>query len=120
MKKILYVEDDAINVLVLRKLVEKEFGIEIAGDGEECLKKIDQQSFDLILLDINLGMNKMDGVEILKRIRNNPKTAKIKVIAVTSFALPEDKQKFLHEGFDAYISKPIKGKEVLELIKNLL
>ena len=120
MKKILYVEDDVINALVMQKLLKAEFEVIHSPDGETCLELLDRYQFDLILMDINLGKGKMDGVETMHHIKANPKTRDVKIITVTSYALPEDKERFLREGFDAYIAKPIERQLLLKTIHQYL
>ena len=116
MKKILYVEDDPINALVMQKLLKTEFDIVHAPDGETCLAMLDKENFDLILMDVNLGKGRTNGVETMHQIKANPRTSNLKVIAVTSYALPEDKDRFLREGFDAYIPKPVDRQVLLMTI----
>lgn len=120
MKRILYVEDDQINALVMQKLLKKHFEVIHSTDGETCLSMLDSETFALILMDINLGKGKMDGVETLHRIRANPKTTKMIVITVTSYALPEDRDRFLQEGFDDYLSKPVEQQLLLKTISQYL
>src|SRR5690242_17793714 len=106
MKSILYVEDDAINALVVRKLLNGVFDITHVFDGEACMQRVAEQHYDAILMDINLGKGKMDGVQTLHRLRTLQKPQSFVVIAVTSYALPEDRERFLQEGFDDYMAKP--------------
>lgn len=120
MKKILYVEDDLINALVMQKLLKMHFHVIHSPDGETCLSLLANERFDLVLMDINLGKGKMDGVETLHRIRANPNTSKMIVITVTSYALREDKDRFLREGFDAYLSKPVERQLLLKTINQYL
>lgn len=120
MKKILYVEDDMINALVMQRLLVSEFQVIHAPDGETCLSLLTTENFDLILMDINLGKGKIDGVETLHQIRANPRTREMIVITVTSYALPEDKDRFLEEGFDAYLAKPVERKHLLHTINQYL
>ncbi len=120
MRKILYVEDDPINALVMQRLLKSEFDVIHSTDGETCLVMLEKKKFDLILMDINLGKGKMDGVETMHQIKANPKTKDIKVIAVTSYALPEDRDRFLREGFDAYIPKPVEREALLKTIHQYL
>ena len=95
MKKILYVEDDLINALVMQRLLKKHYDVVHVVDGESCLSILDSEKFELILMDINLGQGRMDGVETLHRIKANPSTNKIIVVTVTSYALSEDEERFL-------------------------
>ena len=120
MKKILYVEDDPINALVVKKLLKTEFDVVHSPDGETCLVMLNREKFDLILMDINLGRGKMNGVETMRKIKANPSTSSLKVITITSYALPEDKDRFLREGFDAYIPKPVDRQIHLKTIHQYL
>lgn len=120
MKRILYVEDDPINALVVQKLLKAEFDVVHAPDGETCLALLDKEKFDIILMDINLGRGKMNGVETMHKIKANPRTSNLKVITVTSYALPEDKERFLREGFDAYIPKPVDRQNLVRTIHQYL
>ena len=112
MKKILYVEDDAINALVMKQILKKRYEVVQVGDAESCLLLLEQEKFDLVLMDIHLGNGKMDGIQAMKEIKKKISGDLMPVIAVTSYALPEDEDKFLADGFDGYLSKPIE-KEVL-------
>jgi len=120
MRKILYVEDDLINALVMQKLLKSEFEVIHSPDGETCMEILEKENFGLILMDINLGKGKMNGVETMHEIKAHPKTKDIRVIAVTSYALPEDRDRFLREGFDAYIPKPVDREALLKTIHQYL
>jgi two-component system cell cycle response regulator DivK len=120
MKKILYVEDDLINALVMQKLLKTHFEVIHVPDGETCFSLLDKETFDLILMDINLGKGKMNGVEVMHQIKANPRTSSLRIISVTSYALPEDKERFLKEGFDAYIPKPVDRHLLLQTINQYL
>ena len=116
MKSILYIEDDAINALIVKKLLQKEFAITLATNEETCLSALDNQRFDLILSDINLGENNISGVDLMKKIRQHNNGKGTKILAVTAFAQPEDKAKFLAAGFDDYVVKPIDPIELMKAI----
>lgn len=120
MKNILYVEDDDINALVLTKMLEEHYHIQVVQDGEQCLEIIQKNSFSLILMDINLGTGKMDGVETMKKIKEQEAFRNMPVFAVTSYAMPGDRERFLNEGFDKYFPKPIVKKDLLEAIEDIL
>jgi CheY-like chemotaxis protein len=119
-KKVLYVEDDAINALVMKKLLGTHYDVSHTPDGETCLALLATEPFDMILMDINLGHGQMNGVEILHAIKSNPSTAGMTVIAVTSYALPEDEQRFLQEGFSDYLAKPVDRKLLLDTLHQYL
>ena len=118
MKKILYIEDDAINAFVIMKLLGKEYSVVHKEGGEEGLHLLSEEKVDLVLMDINLGNGKMDGIEAMKRIKANLKG--LPVVAVTSYALPEDKDRFLSEGFDDYIPKPVDRSTLLLHVQKFL
>jgi two-component system cell cycle response regulator DivK len=115
---ILYVEDDPINGLIMKKLLGKYYAIELVENGELALDLLQNRPFDLILMDINLGNHHMDGTETMKIIKTMKGYEDLPVYAVTSYAMPEDRAYFLKQGFDAYFSKPIDHhliKEAIEL-----
>ena len=114
MKRILYVEDDFTNALVMQRLLKTHYEVIHVTTGEECLSRLTHERFDLILMDINLGRGNMDGVETLHRIRATPDLRRMIVITVTSYAMPEDEDRFLNEGFDAYLSKPLNRQILLD------
>lgn len=117
-KRILYVEDDAINALVMEKLLNEFYNVIHCTDGEGGLEAISNETFDVVLMDINLGRGKMDGIETMKKMK--AMHGSVKVIAVTSYALPEDKSRFLDEGFDDYIPKPVDRAIMLDRIGQLM
>ena len=116
MKSILYVEDDAINALVVKKLLKNVFDVTHVADGEACMTMVAESSFDAILMDINLGKGKMDGVQTLHKLREEVRSHPYIVIAVTSYALPEDRERFLLEGFDEYMAKPVDRLKLITLL----
>jgi CheY-like chemotaxis protein len=120
MKRILYVEDDAINALIVRKLLQKDFQITVATDSQTCFDNLDKDVFDIILMDINLGEEKNDGVQTMQKVKLHPNAKNTKVLAVTAFSLPEDKKKYIESGFDGYVMKPIDEKELVDSILKAL
>jgi CheY-like chemotaxis protein len=120
MKNLLYVEDDAINALVVRKLLNGVFNVIHVFDGEACMEQVEERSFDAILMDINLGKGKMDGVQTLHKLRELQHGGPFVIIAVTSYALPEDRERFLQEGFDAYMAKPLNRQQLIDLLNQMI
>ncbi len=116
MKRLLYVEDDPINALVITRLLAHHYTTEHVEDGETCLNILGKESFDLVLMDINLGRGKMDGVETMKKIKAIPVFERLPIVAITSYAMPEDKDRFLGEGFNGYLSKPVERPVLLEYL----
>ncbi len=114
MKKILVVEDNPLNMeLVIELLIAQGSEVHPAIDGEEALTKIEKEVYDLILMDIELPG--IDGIEVTKIIKAKDK--KTPVIALTSYAMKGDKERFLKAGFDDYISKPLDVSEFLNKIE---
>lgn len=113
MTKILVVEDNPLNMeLVVEILRSKGFNVQTAEDGEEAIRKTVNEVFDLILMDIELPG--IDGIEATKIIREKNKY--VPIIALTSYAMKGDRERFLSAGFDDYISKPL---DVIEFISKL-
>lgn len=113
MTKILVVEDNPLNMeLVIEILTSKGFTIHKAVDGEEAIRKTGKEVYDLVLMDIELPGQ--DGVEVTKIIKSKYKN--IPVIALTSYAMKGDKERFISAGFDDYIAKPL---DILEFIKKI-
>jgi CheY-like chemotaxis protein len=105
-KRILLVEDNALNAKLLRTLLRLA-GHEVleVTTGEQALELVRSLRPDLILMDIQLPG--IDGLETCRRIRSDPSLATIPVVAVTSYAMPGDEQKALAAGCIGYITKPI-------------
>ena len=114
---ILVVEDDPINILVAEKLLERYFNIHIAKSAEAAIDSVTKNYFDVILMDINLGDVQLDGIDVMKKIRNELNINSCKIYAVTSYALFDDRERFLKEGFDAYFSIPINKEHIIKTIK---
>ena len=117
--KVLIVDDTEDSRLLLKDLLSY-YGYDIleAKTGEEGIMLASEKKPDLILLDIQ--MPNMNGVTVCSILRSNSCTKDIKIIAVTSFAMKGDKEKFLLFGFDGYISKPIDVQYVVQLVKEMI
>ncbi|MDP4094076.1 MAG: ATP-binding protein, partial [Bacillota bacterium] len=107
-RTILMAEDDRVNQTVLsRMLREKGHSVDIVNNGIEALWAFKKKAYDVILMDIQ--MPEMDGIEAVKRIRKMEGTDKhTPVIALTAFALQDDREKFLRLGMDEYVPKPVR------------
>ncbi len=113
MTKVLVVEDNPLNMeLVIEMLRGQGFIADEAIDGEDAIKKAYTEAYDFILMDIELPI--LDGVEAAKAIRKKYKD--IPIIALTSYAMKGDRERFLAAGFDEYISKPL---DVTDFLKRL-
>jgi two-component system cell cycle response regulator DivK len=106
MKEILIVEDNPMNMELILDLLEfYGYNVTEAEDGIKALERLSEKKFDIILLDMQLP--KMDGLEVLEKIKNNPATTDIPVIAVTAHAMKGSEEHFIEMGCVDYISKPI-------------
>ncbi|HEX3349945.1 MAG TPA: response regulator [Acetobacteraceae bacterium] len=119
MKRILVVEDTPDNRQIMRDLLTS-VGYELieAADGESGVAAALAHRPDLILMDIQLPV--IDGYEAARRIKANPATAAIPVIAVTSYALSGDEAKALAAGCDAYVAKPFSPRDLLAKVRMFL
>lgn len=117
--RILLVEDNPATMEVMQQELEiLGYEVAVARDGAEAVEMANSELPDLIIMDIL--MPKMDGGEATKQIRKNPKTQAIPVLAATAKALPEDRERCLESGCDAYIAKPFSYKELQDVIEKLL
>lgn len=105
MKCIAVIEDNPDNRLLLEAMLEESFRIVQYESGPDALKGLAGSGAELVLLDISLPG--MDGIEVLKRMRSDPDLTHLPAIALTAHAMTGDRERFLTQGFDDYISKPI-------------
>ena len=118
---ILVAEDNAVNQLLVEKILKKiGHNLKIVKNGKEVLELLEKESFDLILMDIQMPV--IDGIEATKKIRENEETSNehIPIIAITAHALKGDRERFLEIGMDDYISKPMNSKELFEVIERCI
>ena len=117
--RILHVEDNPANRMIVRDLLEfRGYQVVDVMDGEEALAATEREQPDLILMDVQLP--RISGLEATRRIKAREDLRRIPIVAVTSFALSGDDQKAFAASCDAYIAKPYKTRELLELIQRLL
>lgn len=117
--KILLVEDNPATMEVMQQELEVlGYDVAVAKDGAEAVEMAGSELPDLIIMD--MLMPKMDGSEAAARIRKNPKTQAIPILAATAKALPEDRDICLASGCDDYIAKPFSYRELHAAIEKLL
>ncbi len=117
---ILYVEDNKVNAMVMDKMLSKNKStVIIAENAPNALKIVEEKSLDLILVDINLGINQMNGCELLKKFKELEIVRKIPVYAVTAYAMPGDARRFINIGFDKYFPKPVDFDKLLSAISTV-
>ena len=104
--RILVVEDNSLNLKLMRDVLQhRGFEVVEARSGEEGVHLAHSCAPDLVLMDLQLPG--IDGVEALHQIRGDPSVADVPVVAVTAFAMQEDRDRAYSDGFDGYLSKPI-------------
>jgi CheY-like chemotaxis protein len=117
-KRILLAEDNAINALLTRTLLEAEgHSVETVEDGALAVEAMKTQSFDLIFMDMR--MPNMDGLESTRKIRQLPNVPKsLPIIALTANAFDDDRNACFDSGMNDFMTKPVSADELTEMVKN--
>ena len=119
MKKILLVEDNEMNRDMLsRRLQRKDFEVVMAVNGQEGVQMASSESPDLVLMDLSLPV--MDGWEAIRRLKNDPATATLPIIALTAHAMAGDEARAREAGCDDYDTKPVNFKRLMGKIESFL
>ena len=119
MSKLLLVEDNEMNRdMLTRRLERKGFEVIIAINGQDGIDMASSGSPDLILMDLSLPV--IDGWEATRKIKTDPATQSIPVIALTAHAMAGDEKRALEAGCDDYDTKPVNFNRLLDKIGNLL
>lgn len=116
---ILLVEDNKVNQeLAIAILTKKGWKVDPVSNGQQAIEYFKENNYDLVLMDIQ--MPDIDGFEVTNQIRNIEKKPNIHtpIIAMTAYAMAEDKERCLKAGMDGFISKPIKANKLYETIEN--
>jgi CheY-like chemotaxis protein len=123
-KTVLLAEDNEMNQMIAEEILKQHgFAVEIAGDGEEAVRKMAEMpagSYDVILMDIQ--MPRMDGYEAARRIRQmeDPGKAGIPIVAVTANAFEEDRKDALDAGMNGHLGKPYDIPKMMETLRKVL
>jgi CheY-like chemotaxis protein len=118
-KKILVADDNQVSRELIREVLEDSSQRVLeAENGEEAIEKIVSENPDIVLLDIQMPI--FDGYEVLRRVRSDPRFREIPFVALTAYAMKEDREKALASGFNAYVTKPIDGASLRIRIKQML
>ena len=119
MKTILIVEDNEKNMKLVRDILAHNGHATIeAQSGGEGVRMASEKRPDLVLMDIQLP--DIDGIEALRRIRADRALDSVPVIAVSASVMPDDQQKIVTSGFDAFVTKPINLKQFLDTVTRFL
>ena len=117
--RILVVEDNLKNLKLVRDVLRHSGYVVLeATTGEDGVRMAHEVTPDLILMDLQLPG--IDGAEALRRIRAEATTRSVPVVAVTAFAMPEDRQRAFASGFDGYVSKPINVRGLPQQVRGFL
>ncbi len=118
-KRVLLVEDNAVNQLVAKGMLSKA-GCEVllAINGVEALEVLEREAIDLVLMDCNMPV--MDGYEATRRIRQQPRWNDLPIIALTANALPDERERCRAAGMNDYLAKPFRRDELLALLNQWL
>jgi CheY-like chemotaxis protein len=118
--KLLIVDDDEISRFYISYVYKNIAVVDTAEDAKSAIIIASQNFYDIIVLDIGLK-GELNGVDVLREVRKLPGYNTIPIIAFTAFAMPGDRERFLSEGFDDYISKPVIKEDLCAMVeKNLL
>lgn len=116
---ILLVEDNEINQQVARELLEgMNLKVTVAGDGGEALARLEEASFDLVLMDIQMPV--MDGHAATRKIREEERFKDLPVIAMTAHAMAGDRERCAASGMNDHLTKPIDPNQLVQILSNWL
>jgi CheY-like chemotaxis protein len=119
MYKVLVVEDDLSNREILTRFLRREgFEVILAGDGKSGLRAVSESRPDIVLMDLSLP--ELDGWEATRRLKSDPETASIPVIALTAHASTADVSQALNAGCDHYETKPVAYARLMKKIRTHL
>lgn len=115
---ILIADDYEDNLELLRLMLEAgSFRVREARDGRQCVTMALAEPPDLIMIDLSMPL--LDGWGVLKELQNDQRTKAIPCVAVTAYG-DSDRERALQTGFDAYIAKPFRSAELLQVVANLI
>lgn len=118
-KRILVMEDDPASQRLTKYILEHNgYEVRTASNGLEGLRKVQEEEYDLIILDVMLPG--IDGFEICYHLRTNPRTTKLPILMLSAKARDADKDTAFKVGVDDYITKPVSPAEILKKVENLL
>ena len=94
------------------------FDVIEATTGEQCVALAAECRPDLVLMDLQLPG--IDGTEAMRRLRSDPRTQQVPVVAVTAFAMADDREQAIRSGFDGYLAKPISARQLASQVRGYL
>ena len=113
---ILIADDDKKSIKLLRDVLQASgYSVAVARDGRETVALAQARKPDLILMDIRMPV--MDGIAAMKELRADPNTDRIPIIAITAHAMRGDKERFIQQGFDDFLAKPVDIHVLLDRVR---
>jgi CheY-like chemotaxis protein len=116
---VLVADDYAENRRLLYFYLRERYDVLQASTAEEALSVLRESKVDAIILDLNFR-DGMSGIEAIGHIRREPGLAGVRALALTAYAYPDDRQRCLDAGFDAYLAKPVFKPAILEMLSEML
>jgi two-component system cell cycle response regulator DivK len=118
-QKILIVEDNELNLKLFCDLLRAHgFDVEPVGDGREAIERAQAFRPDLVIMDIQ--MPHISGLEVIERMKDEPRLARVPVLAVTAYAAKGDEERIRGAGAAGYVSKPISVMRFVDAVRALL
>lgn len=118
--ELLILEDERATCTLYEAFFKGLCDVDIVHTPEEVFEQVESTEYDLLLLDIHLKHEELDGGGVLRQVRENDAYKETPVLAVTAHAMPGDKTKFLEKGFDGYIAKPFTRKQLVKSVSEYL
>ncbi len=114
--RLLVLDDNASARRLIKRMLQGAFEVDVTSSFREALEQATRVAYDVVLLDIHLS-EEVSGVELMQELRTRPIYEHTPILALTAFALPGDRDRFLKEGFSEYLSKPFTKKQLLDILE---
>jgi CheY-like chemotaxis protein len=114
--RILVVDDNPINIIVVKKYIEDVCVPDIVNNGPRALEMLGLHQYSLVFMDINLGDDDFTGVHVVQQLRANPTWRQLPVVAITAYVAEDARKRFIDQGFTEILSKPINREQLLQVI----
>jgi len=114
--RLLIVEDNPDTRKLISYQLASVFDLTIVENYDAAVLCVEIETFDIFILDINLGEENKTGIKLLATLRTFPHARHTPAIALTAYALPGDRERFIAEGFDDYLSKPFSRAEIISIV----
>ena len=118
-KKLLIIEDNIESQLIFKIYLRDYYHVELTDNGESGLKLLEENNFDLLLLDVNLPGD-LNGIDVYNRLKESEKYKNFPVVIITAYNMDNMKKKLLDKGVNDFLTKPIEKNFLLESIKKFI